>query len=132
MARPDDPVLFARGGRSAPPLSRRRLLGRAAALGLTAPNLSGLLLGRTGHAAAASGLLGAPAWLQDQGKPGGSIQVGIGVDALTFDPHNSKATTDLQIDNLVYDTLVGANPDTFDLTPASPRSGRRPTTRCGG
>lgn len=43
--------------------------------------------------------------------------MGIGVDALTFDPHNYAATTDLQIATLVYDTLIGTDPATFELVP---------------
>lgn len=43
--------------------------------------------------------------------------MGIGVDALTFDPHNYVATTDLQIATLVYDTLIGTDPATFELVP---------------
>jgi peptide/nickel transport system substrate-binding protein len=43
-------------------------------------------------------------------RPGGSVTIAVGTDALTLDPHNYRATTDLIVDRLVYDTLL-----TFDL-----------------
>lgn len=38
------------------------------------------------------------------------LKLGIGVDATTLDPHNYKATSDLLVDNLIFENLV-----TFDL-----------------
>ncbi len=38
------------------------------------------------------------------------LNFGIGVDAMTLDPHNYKATVDLLVDNLIFENLV-----TFDL-----------------
>jgi len=37
---------------------------------------------------------------------GGRITISVGTDVLTFDPHNYKATTDLIVDRLIFDTLV--------------------------
>jgi peptide/nickel transport system substrate-binding protein len=37
---------------------------------------------------------------------GGRIVISVGTDVLTFDPHNYRATTDLIVDRLIYDTLV--------------------------
>jgi peptide/nickel transport system substrate-binding protein len=34
------------------------------------------------------------------------LNIGVGVDVVTLDPHNYKATTDLLVDNLIFETLV--------------------------
>lgn len=109
-------------------LSRRQLLRCGVALGLSAPLFGAPLIacrgtGETGPTTVVPGQTPAPTSkpspiaTQTVAKRGGSIKVGITVDALTFDPHNYKATTDLQIDNLLYDTLVGIDPSTFELIP---------------
>lgn len=41
-----------------------------------------------------------------QPQRGGRIVIAVGTDVLTFDPHNYKATTDIVVDRLIYDTLV--------------------------
>jgi len=41
-----------------------------------------------------------------QPQRGGRIVISVGTDVLTFDPHNYRATTDLIVDRLIYDTLV--------------------------
>ncbi len=38
--------------------------------------------------------------------PGGSVSIAFGTDALTLDPHNYKAATDVVVSNLIFDTLV--------------------------
>ncbi|HLN14119.1 MAG TPA: ABC transporter substrate-binding protein [bacterium] len=38
--------------------------------------------------------------------PGGSVTIAFGTDALTLDPHNYKAATDIVVSNLIFDTLV--------------------------
>jgi len=59
----------------------------------------------------ALGSLGLPAGSFAQTPAqGGTVTIAVGTDALTLDPHNYKATTDLIVDNLIYDTLVA-----FDL-----------------
>jgi len=41
-----------------------------------------------------------------QPQRGGRIVIAVGTDVLTFDPHNYRATTDIIVDRLIYDTLV--------------------------
>ncbi|MBI4278580.1 MAG: hypothetical protein HY660_09000, partial [Armatimonadetes bacterium] len=41
---------------------------------------------------------------------GGTVTIAVGTDALTLDPHNYLATTDIVVDNMIFDTLVS-----FDL-----------------
>ncbi len=57
-------------------------------------------------------LLGLPVWTSAQSPArGGTLTIAEGTDALTLDPHNYKAATDLIVSNLIYDTLVR-----FDLS----------------
>jgi len=37
---------------------------------------------------------------------GGTLTIALGTDALTMDPHNYRATTDVLVDAMIYDTLV--------------------------
>ncbi|MCC6314507.1 MAG: peptide ABC transporter substrate-binding protein [Thermomicrobiales bacterium] len=79
-------------------MSRRALVG------------GGLALGGAAALSPLAGVLGGPSRLaaarQDAAAPGGSLRVGLYLDAATMDPHFSGSKVDRQIYFNVYDPLV--------------------------
>jgi peptide/nickel transport system substrate-binding protein len=93
-------------------LSRRELLGRGAQLGLSASALSALLTaGATGASAASGTRSNVLRSTQQEGKPGGTINIGVRSDFYILDPHVTSAVSDGIFMMAVFDRLIERSQD---------------------
>ena len=87
-------------------LSRRQVLGRAAALGLSAASIQALGLAARAHAQDAT-----PAGSGETPKPGGVLKVGLQADPTALDPHKQSLTAIWHVVEHVYNGLTRVRAD---------------------
>jgi peptide/nickel transport system substrate-binding protein len=101
-------------------ISRRDFVKRAAAIGMTAPVISSIVMASPAMAGPAGRV--APRRTRAQGEPGGTFVFGAWQDPDTLDPHTTGLAATSRILIHVYDPLIWRNPADGQFYPALAQS----------